>query len=319
MVSSPAIAYYRACAATMRILCKDYSSHVQCGVRFGYVSQNLTLGLTTGHTLRLANLGDAERGRSVVDSNLQALERILYFNSAHDIPLFRVSSQIVPFASHPNFPYDWEAQHGLRLRRLGRQASVLGIRLSMHPGQFIQPGSAREDVRKRSLAELRYAARLLTHLGGSDLVLHLGGRAGDPAAAAARFVESLRDEPAILRLLALENDERLWSVADVVPVAKQLGVPVLVDTLHHALNSGGVSLAEALQVALPTWDRRPKVHLSSQDPAKQPGAHAWGVSDEDLSSLIGALCGTQVDVMVEAKGKDQAVHELRGRALRGAG
>src|SRR5919205_316861 len=100
-------------------------------MRFGYASQNLTLGLTTGRTLRLANLGDADRVRAIVESNLHALETILRWNSDHRIFLFRMSQQLIPFASHPSFPYNWEAEHGDRLRQLGEFASALGVRLSM--------------------------------------------------------------------------------------------------------------------------------------------------------------------------------------------
>jgi UV DNA damage endonuclease len=279
-------------------------------VQFGYASQNLTLGVTTGHTLRLSNVPDAARLQAVIESNLDALHAILCWNAERGIGLFRMSQQLIPFASHPSFPYDWEAEHGPCLRELGILAGVLGIRLSMHPGQFIQPGSPNPDVAERSIAELRYVARLLSLLRASDCVLHLGGVHGDRSSAASRFVAALEREEEILRFLVLENDERLWSVGDVLPPAERLGVPVVVDTLHHALNPGRLGLSEALDAALPTWNRHPKVHLSSQDPAKQPGAHAWDVTEADYASLRSALGHRQVDVMVEAKGKEMAVLPL---------
>ena len=284
-------------------------------MRFGYVSQNLSLGVTTGHTLRLAGLTDQERVKATVNANLDALEVILRWNAAHDMPLFRISSQVVPFASHPDFPYDWEAEHGERLRRVGTLAVVLGVRLSMHPGQYIQPGSLNQDVRRRSIEELHYAARLLALLGGSELVIHVGGLSGDRQAAAQRFVHALRAEPDVCRFLALENDELLWSIEDVLPVARALNVPVVVDTFHHTLNPGALTLDEALYAAFPSWIRNPKVHLSSQDPLKRRGAHAWGVDEADLSRLCGALNGHSVDVMLEAKGKEKAVLALRESLL----
>lgn len=281
------------------------------GIRLGYASQNLTLGLTTGRTLRLANLDDPSRVRSLVESNVAALRAIVRWNAAHRIGLFRMSQQLIPFASHPGFPYDWEAEHGPELRDLGALAGELGIRLSMHPGQFIQPGSPNLDVRERSGAELRYVARLLTLLGAADLVLHLGGTFGDRTAAAARVVRSLEGEEEILGHLALENDENLWTVEETLSPAERLGVPVIVDTLHHALNPGGLRLRAALDAALPTWRHRPpKLHLSSQDPAKRRGAHARGVTAEDYAALQEALAGRSVDVMVEAKGKEGAVLAL---------
>ena len=279
-------------------------------VRFGYASQNLTLGLTTGQTLRLANLQDAERVHALVRSNLSALEQILYWNAEHGIGLFRLSQLLIPFASHPDFPYDWEQEHGRLLARAGVLAGHLGIRLSMHPGQFIQPGSPNPDVRDRSVAELRYVARVLSLLGGADLVLHLGGAFDNKPAAIDRFVRSLEGEEDVLKYLALENDERLWTVEEVLEAACRLRTPVIVDTLHHSLNPGELSLRYALNAALTTWRRRPKVHLSSQDPSKQLGAHAWGVNMNDFRVLLDSIGGGDVDVMVEAKGKEGAVLPL---------
>lgn len=277
-------------------------------VRFGYPCQNLTLGLTTGHTLRLANADDAGRVQALVERNLSNLDRILRWNAAHGFRLFRISQQIVPFASHPAFPYDWRAAHRDRLAEVGRLARRLGQRLSLHPGQYVNPGSFDPGIVERSLAELRYVAGVLELLGAEEgnLVLHLGGSYGDKPKALRSFVGSLRGEPGILRFLVLENDERIWTVPEVVEAASALAVPAVVDNLHHRLNPGGVSLCEAIDLALPTWNRRPKFHLSSQDPDKIPGAHAYAIRPEDWQELREALAGRRVDVMVEAKGKEQA-------------
>ena len=110
-------------------------------IRLGYPTQNLTLPASTNRTLRLANLGDAEKVRALVWENLLGLETILQWDAEHGINLFRIGQSLIPFASHPAFPYDWEAEHGEDLREIGELARSLGIRLSMHPGQFIQPGS----------------------------------------------------------------------------------------------------------------------------------------------------------------------------------
>jgi hypothetical protein len=74
-----------------------------------------------------------------------------------------------------------------------------------------------------------------------------------------------------------------------------------------------VTLKEVLDLALPPWKGRgvrPKVHLSSQDPQKQPGAHAYSVDLEDWYALLDALDGREADVMIEAKGKEQALVPL---------
>ncbi|HZF57024.1 MAG TPA: UV DNA damage repair endonuclease UvsE, partial [Rubrobacter sp.] len=174
------------------------------------------------------------------------------------------------------------------------------------------PGSPKPEVVDRSLTELRYVARVFDFIGSPDsvLVLHLGGAYHDREAATRRFIEALLPEKGVLRYLAIENDERIWSVAETIRAARSLGVPAIVDTLHHTLNPGDLTLVEALNLALPTWEARgvrPKLHLSSQDPEKRPGAHAYSVDLRDWHALLSALDGRETDVMVEAKGKEHAL------------
>jgi UV DNA damage endonuclease len=284
-------------------------------VRLGYPTQNLTIPASTNRTLRLASLSDAEKVRALVWENLLGLETILRWNAEHGIHLFRMGQSLVPFASHNAFPYDWEDEHGDDLRAIGELARSLGVRLSMHPGQFIQPGSLKPGVPERSLHELRYVARVFDLIGNPDsvIVLHMGGAYEAREATATRFVEALRPESAVLRYLALENDERVWAVREIVETALSLGIPAITDSFHHRLNPGGLTLEEALDLSLPTWEprnARPKLHLSSQDPAKQPGAHAYLVDARDRRSLLSALGGREADVMIEAKGKELALAPL---------
>lgn len=286
-----------------------YTSHM---IRLGYPTQNLTIPASTNRTLRLSSLQNPEKVKTLVQENIAGLREIIHWNAARGIGLFRIGQSLIPFASHPAFPYDWRAEHEQELRESGDLAQAAGIRLSMHPGQYIQPSSLKPDVVRCSIEELRASARILALLGGPDsvLVLHLGGGNGDKSATIRRFVESLRDEEEVLRYLALENDERIWSVPEVARTAIALGVPAITDTLHHQLNPGDLTLSEAMDLSLPTWETRggrPKVHISSQNPEKQPGAHAFYIDLADWNGLLDSLGGREADVMVEAKGKERAL------------
>ena len=284
-------------------------------IRLGYPAQNLTIPATTNRTLRLASVSDGGKVQGLVRENIADLSAILRWNAERGISLFRMGQDLIPFASHPAFPYDWESEHGEELRGIGALARDLGIRLSMHPGQYINPGSPRSEVVERSLWELRYVARVFDLLGNHDsvAVLHMGGAYADRTASAARFVGALRPEERVLRYLALENDERVWTVDEVVETSRVLGVPAIADAFHHGLNPGNLTLEEALDMALPTWEPRgvrPKLHLSSQDLDKRPGAHAYSVDCRDWQALLAALDGRDADVMVEAKGKERALAPL---------
>jgi UV DNA damage endonuclease len=170
-------------------------------IRLGYPAQNLTIPASTNRTLRLANLSDAQKVRALVWENLLGLETILRWNVKHGVNLFRIGQSLIPFASHPSFPYDWEVEHGDDLREIGELARSLNVRLSMHPGQFIQPGSLRAEVSERSLAELRYVARVFDLIGSPDsvIVLHMGGAYEDKKVSAARFVETITLPKEMLR------------------------------------------------------------------------------------------------------------------------
>ena len=285
------------------------SSH---NIRFGYPCQNETLSATTNRGIKLASIKDVERIRDKVHDNLNDLERMLLWNRDAGIHLFRIGQHLIPFASHPNFPYDWATYHTEHITQIGKLAKEIGVRLSMHPGQFINPGSPNDEVVERSLAELHYSATVLDLLGAEDgvIVLHLGGAYGDKPSAMRRFIEVMRAETQINRYLALEVDERVWTVVEVTDVAIALGVGAIVDNLHHRLNPGGLSLKEAIKLARPTWETRPKLHLSSQDSSKKPGAHRFSILPEDWDELLRALNNEAADIMVEAKGKEKAVLSL---------
>ncbi len=293
-------------------------------LRLGYACMNLTLGLTTSHTTRLATLaapGGAAKLRGLVERNLCELQAILAWNAAAGYDLFRLGSSLVPFASHADFPYDWAAEHAPRLREVGRFAQKLGLRLSMHPGQYCNPGSPDDRVVADSLRELAYAARVMDLLGARDgvVVIHLGGVYGDRDASVGRFVDVLSREKRILRYLAVENDERCHHAGQVYDAATRLGVPMIFDLLHHRLNPGGLSEPDAVALAFDAWPAergRPKFHLSTQAAGGKPGTHADCIDAADLSRMVELFAGREADLMLEAKWKDrclplEAVQQLR--------
>src|SRR3712207_2426578 len=154
----------------------SFARYKEAMIRLGYPTKSLRIPASTNRTLRLANLLDVERVQGLVREEIAGLRTIMRLNAERGVDLFRMGQSPIPFASHPAFPYDWEAEHGDELREAGELSRSLGIRLSMHPGQYIQPASLRPEVVGRSLAEVRSSARIFSLAGGprSVLVLHLG-------------------------------------------------------------------------------------------------------------------------------------------------
>lgn len=284
-------------------------------MRFGYACIALGVEKTTNRTCRL-RLATPQRLRDLIADNLAALFDVLEYNARVGLTRFRISSEIVPFASHPinTLPW-WDLFRGTFVR-LGNIVRDTGQVVSMHPSHYTVLNAVDERVLAASLADLEWHHRFLSAMGlGPEhkLVLHIGGVYGDRAAAAERFVRTVRGLPADLRArLIVENEEHTWNLDETLPVAKAAGLPVVLDFLHHRINPG-VTYADphrAAEAAFATWgpaDGTPKVHVSSQAADKRTGTHADDVDPADLRAVLAAGEGLRdFDILFECKGKDLA-------------
>lgn len=287
--------------------------------RLGYVANCLTLGIGASHTTRLAN-ATPERLEALIEQNLEELERILLFNEAHGIEVYRITSSLVPFASHAINRLEWWKTFRRQFERCGAIAIRSHQRLSLHPSPAgASLASARAEVRAAAVEELRYGTRVLDLLGqdaNGRIVLHLGGAAPDRATALAsahRFLGGMPDDAR--RRLAIEHDCRVWSALEVHPLAKANRLPFLADNLHNNVKPSEPPLTtrELFRLSAATWRElglRPKYHLASQKPGGRTGAHADFIAPEDWYDVVSAL-EEPADFMLEAKEKDRALFALR--------
>jgi UV DNA damage endonuclease len=142
-------------------------------------------------SFRLASYSP-ERLEETVAENLACLGRILGFNRDHGILFFRITSDLVPFASHPAMDSPWQDRLGGLFRETGRIIRDSGIRISMHPDQYILINAPDEAVVRRSIAELRYHAEVLDLMGldtTARIQIHVGGVYGDREASIRRFAD----------------------------------------------------------------------------------------------------------------------------------
>jgi UV DNA damage endonuclease len=281
-------------------------------LRVGYACVNTQLP-SASRTLRLANVSD-ERLRELVAANLDALEGILRWNLEHDVRVFRLSSETVPFGSHAANTLRWWEELADRFAELGRLMREGGMSISTHPGQFTVLGSPNDAFVANSVAELEYHARLLAAFGldaSHKVVVHAGGVYGDPKAAAERFGAGFGRLSGEARArLALENDER-WALADVLPLARRLGVPVVFDAFHHELRPSlpELGVRDAVLLAGETWgerDGRQEVHFSTQEPGRRPGAHSETIDLDAFARFADEVGDLELDCVIEVKDKERS-------------
>jgi UV DNA damage endonuclease len=284
-------------------------------MRIGYPCINRTIGCSPSRTFRLASYSD-NRLRDIVQANLSCLEKILGYNAEHHLLFLRITSDIVPFASHPVCTFPWEERFLDEFARLGTSIRNLGFRISMHPDQFVLLNTPDEGVLSRSIDELTYHAQVLDLMGldlSAKIQIHVGGVYGDKIKSMDRFVRQADQlDPTIRNRLVIENDERSYSISDCLAINEQTGIPVIMDSFHHALLNDGKEFADLLDPARRTWKRAdgiPMVDYSSQEPGKRAGAHAEHIIPADFHQFLTITKPVDFDVMLEIKDKERSALE----------
>lgn len=285
--------------------------------RIGYPCVSLLIGRTTNHSCMLRS-ATPERLRELIQRNLNDLETILHHNLEHNWLLFRIGSSVIPFGSHPVNQLKWWQEFNDQLKRIGSFARTNNMRLSFHPGQYTVLNSPDPQTVSRAVDELAYSARFLDELGVNEankIVIHLGGIYGEKTAAMKRFVDAVANLHGSIRSrVVIENDERSYAPSDVLTISAQTGLPVVFDNLHYHANPGEGELADILKRVFRSWqavDGIPKVHFSSQAQGGRIGNHAQQADPAEWRDWLARWSAIgNFDLMLEAKGKDQALRVL---------
>lgn len=288
-------------------------------MRLGYVSQNMTLGISASHGFRLDNLTE-QRLKEIIDLNLGELKKIIDWNSQKDIRLYRISSKIIPFASHSEMTFDWRNRYFSELGKIGSLIKKAGIRVSMHPGQYTVLNSPHEQIVENSLRELTYHTDFLDLLemdSSNKVVVHIGGVYGNKRIAIKRFIENFTSLPeSAKKRTVIENDENSYSVTDCLHVSRAIGAPVVFDYLHYTLFRDGdeTPLEDLLCDVFETWrlaDGMPKIHFSTQAIGKPRGSHALEVDSDEFLQFIEKVKSLDFDVMFETKDKEKSALRIK--------
>jgi UV DNA damage endonuclease len=281
-------------------------------MRIGYPCINRSIGCTASRTFRLASYNE-ERMSKTIAGNLACLEKILTFNVHHGFLFFRITSDLVPFASHPVCTFPWQEEFAGEFETIGAYILKHRFRISMHPDQFVLLNATDKRVLQRSIADLKYQTQVLDMMGldpSAKVQVHVGGMYGDKQAAIERFLKQydLLDS-AIQERLVIENDERLYNLHDCLAIHEQSGIPVIADSFHHSLLNNGERFPSLLTPVRKTWkgkDGIPMIDYSSQEPGRRFGAHTTHIVEEDFRQFIKETKPVDFDIMLEIKDKEKS-------------
>lgn len=275
----------------------------------------ITIGIenTQQKTCRKRNATE-EHLRTLIDHNLTALKNIIEFNAEHNIKLFRISSDIIPFASDKEVnTLNWSKEFSNQFEELGRLIKKHGIRVSMHPGQYTVINSPDEGVVSRAIADLNYHTLFLDSLRvdeASKLILHVGGVYGDKKAAVNRFVQTYHGlNERVKNRLVIENDDRSYSIEEVLSISERTGAPVVYDNLHSAIYTSDPDKSDTYWInkVKSTWeekDGRQKTHYSQQQFNNRTGSHSKTIRIDEFMEYYNEVKNLNIDIMLEVKDKN---------------
>jgi len=300
-------------------------------MNLGYACINMTLGkqkpkVTTNRSMikrTFLEKGPKYAGELGYQNSLDLLT-ILEWNKENGIKLFRLSSDMFPWASEygiENSPYYKRIERVLKYA--GNFAKENGIRITAHPGPFNVLTSPHEKVVQNTITDLEIHGKIFDMLGlehspYNKLNIHCNGVYGDKKSAMDRFCENFkRLSPSVQSRLTVENDDKasMYSVKDLMYIHEKISIPIVFDYHHHRFNTGGQTEREALELAISTWPDgiTPIVHYSESkalhenDEKIKPQAHS------DYINQLPDTYGYDVDIMVESKAKELAILPFLGK------
>lgn len=287
--------------------------------KIGYACMNMDSYPASFQTCRIQNITE-EKLYEMIENNILVLENMIDYNIKHNNYMYRISSSLIPFGSSPLNTLDWKHIFRDDFKRIKNKIKHGNMRVSCHPGQYTVINSPSEDVVEASIMELEYHTDLMELLSGNKnhkMILHVGGVYGDKDASIDRFIDVYHKlSPRVKKYLVIENDDRSYTVEDVLYISSQVSVPVIFDNLHHDINPSlqNLHMQEIITKVVKTWreeDGKVKMHYSQQDPGKRKGAHSETIDlalfCEDYKNIYSLY---PIDIMLEVKDKNRSFKKV---------
>ncbi len=291
-------------------------------MNIGYACINLSLGkkITTNRTMvkRTFIAKGIDYVSDLVLQNVADLERIIDWNEEMGIKMYRMSSEMFPWATEYEFTdlKDWNEIQKI-LQRCGAKATMYKQRLSFHPGPFNVLVSPKENVVLNTIKDLEVHGRIMDAMDLSKtpynkINIHCNGVYGDKIAAMDRFCNNFdKLSNSVKTRLTIENDDKasMYSVKDLMYIHNAIKIPIVFDYHHHQFCTGDLIEQHALDLAITTWPKgiTPAVHYSESKALHENNIKLKPQAHSDYIQKLPETYNNDVDIMVEAKQKDLAI------------
>jgi UV DNA damage endonuclease len=295
-------------------------------IRLGYVAIALKLPkVTSSSTVTYSRyskiISEEEKLRKLKEvtlSNLNDLQKILEYNIKNNIHFYRITSNLVPLATHPDVNWDYRKYFKRDFEYIGGIIRKSNMRVDTHPDQFNVINSVNEKVVQDTIRNLHFHVNIFEDINYEEgkMIIHIGGGQGGKEESIKRFIDNFNRFPkTISEKLILENDDKLFTAKEVVNICKKLACPMVLDVHHHVCNNNEEDLEDLIEDIFDTWNNEilpPKIHFSSPKDGERDRRHSDYINPHDFISFIEMtkFLNRDYDVMIEAKKKDESLYKL---------
>ena len=295
-------------------------------IRLGYVAIALNLGkvtssstLTYSRYLKMKEEDRLKKLKEITYSNIQALEKILKYNIDNNMHFYRMTSNLIPLATHPEVMWDYLKYFKKDLEYIGKLIKNNDLRVDAHPDQFNVINSDKESVVESTLTNLNMQVNLFEAMNYEDgkMVIHIGGAKGGKEIASQRFIENIKKFPKrISSRLIIENDDKTFNAREVLNISKDTNLPIVFDVHHHNCNNCEEDIKILLPEIFKTWESEklpPKLHFSSPRDFENDRKHSDFIDAKRFLEFIynaKESVNKDFDIMIEAKKKDITLNRL---------
>lgn len=292
-------------------------------VRLGYVALSKALDdVTTSSTITYTNYINKNYNTSklleITKNNLDSLYEIIKYNVKNNFHFYRLTSKLVPLATHDKVDFDYITPLLDEYKKIGKLINGNNIRVDTHPDQYAVLNSMDSKIVKNTVEILEYHYKIMYALGIKDkiIILHVGSSACGKKASITRFINNFNKLPDhIKKCIVVENDDKVYNIKDVLELCHKINVPMVLDYHHFICNNEKEDINDYLKEIIDTWDGKlPKMHFSSPKSKlkKEFRSHSDYINKECFIKFINILKkqDKDIDIMLEAKAKDDAVSRL---------
>lgn len=291
-------------------------------IKLGYVSLSKALDVTPSSTITYTNFQKenypVDKLIDITKSNLNALKEITVYNIKNNIHFYRLTSKLVPLATHDKVNFDYIEPLLQEYKEISKLINDNKIRIDTHPDQYAVLNSMDKKIVKNTFEILEYHYKILKALNIKNpiILLHIGSGACGKKASITRFINNFNKLPDyIKKCIAVENDDKVYNIVDTLELCKKINVPMVLDYHHYICNNDGEQIENYIEDIIETWkELNPKFHFSSPKSKlkKEFRSHHDYINSDEFIKFLNILkpYNKTFYIMLEAKGKDDALFRL---------